>query len=146
MPDPEPLTLQNKQRLIVPLICLPILALMFVPIFLLLDFEEVDSVKVALGISTFILLFGWLALSAWRAPFEATFGNQLTVRKLMRSRDYSHDMIRRWRFLHPHEPPSQNPPTENGLIEIKLDDGTTFKAEVDRNQAERVKTWLGRTN
>lgn len=146
MPDPEPLTLQNRQRLIVPLICLPILALMFVPIFLLLDFDEVDPVKVALGISSFILLFGWLAISAWKAPFEANFGDQLTIRKLMRSRDYKHDVIRRWRFLHPNDPPSQNPPTEHGLIEIKLDDGTTFKAEVDRDQAERLKIWLSRSN
>jgi len=142
MIDAEPLTLKNKQRLIVPLVSLVILALAFFPVFFLIDFDDVDLGKAGLAISAFMLLFGWLAVSAWNAPFEATFGPTLTVRKLLRERAYSHDMIRRWRFMHPNSPPSQELPIENGLIEIKLSDGTRFRSEVSRAESERALSWL----
>jgi len=142
MTDSTPLTLQNRQRLIVPLVSLIILLIAFVPIFFLVDLDQIDITSFALAVTTFLLLFGWLAISAWNVPFEATFGSNLNIRKLMRERAYSHDMIVRWRFMHPESPPSQELPVDHGLIEIKLNDGTRFRAEVNRGEAERVRNWL----
>lgn len=144
MTDPPTLTLQNKQRLMIPLVCLPIVTLLFVPFFLLIDMNDVEPAQFALGISSFILLFGWLIISAWRAPFEASIGPTITIRKLMREKSYRHEMVRRWRFLHPNALPSQEAPAVHGLIEIKLNDGTTFKAEVNHEQAQRAMKWLNR--
>lgn len=140
------ITLRNPSRFLVPFISLGLIAVMYVPVIVMTSTDHGDGhVRYALGTTAFLFCMAWLGYSGLRAPHTATIDSAgVAMKRVLGSWRYETDDIVSWSFARDGAPPSQTPPDSNGLLMLRLRDGTKFRAEVTHDEAVQLTTMLPR--
>jgi hypothetical protein len=142
----DAITLRNPSRFLVPFISLALIAVMYVPVIAMTSTDHGDGhLRYALGTTAFLFCMAWLGYSGLRAPHTATINSAgIAVKRVLGSWQYELADVVSWSFARDGAVPSQTPPDTNGLLMLRLRDGTKFRAEVTRDEAVQLTTMLPR--
>lgn len=148
MSEATSITLRNPSRMLVPLISLTIVSVMYTPVIAMTSTDHGDGhLRFALGTTAFLFCMAWLVYSGFRAPHTAVIAaDGLTVSRILGTKRYEPSQVASWSFARDGAPPDQTPPDPNGLLLLRLKDGTKFRAEVTRGEAESLIALLPRAD
>jgi hypothetical protein len=141
------ITLRNPSRVLVPLISLGLVALMYVPVLVMTTTDHGEGhIRYALGTTAFLFCMAWLGYSGLRAPHTAVIEpSGLTLRRILGTWRYEPGELVSWSFARDGAPPDQTPPDPNGLLMLRMRDGSKFRAEVTRDEAVALIAMLPKT-
>lgn len=131
----EPVILRNTSRVIIPASIGVLVLVMFVPPLVLHALESSAPAKSIMGAVAVLLVAIYYGYSAVRAPMEARFDDGIRIRRLVKESHYELSQVRKWFFAVPSGSPTQSSPRSNALLQLWMQDGTHFRAEVTAEEA-----------
>jgi hypothetical protein len=135
----DTLVLDDKPRLIVPLISLAIVGVMFLPVVVMVMLDPRQTLAgYWIGAAVMIVSILALLFRALKAPYRLTVSRaQLRIDRVWSPGVYTIADIAEWKIAQADKLPQQAAPKVNGLLLLKLADGTRFRSEITREQAIR---------